>query len=48
MTTKIAPSILAADFAAMGEAIKKIDENGADLIHCDVMEGNFEIGRAHV
>lgn len=41
MTTKIAPSILAADFAAMGEAIKKIDENGADLIHCDVMDGNF-------
>lgn len=41
MTTKIAPSILAADFAAMGEAIRKIDENGADLIHCDVMDGSF-------
>lgn len=41
MQTKIAPSILSADFSAMGEAIKKIEKCGADLIHCDVMDGTF-------
>ena len=41
MQTKIAPSILSADFSAMGEAIKKLELAGADLIHCDVMDGNF-------
>ena len=38
---KVAPSILSADFSAMGEAIKKIEEAGADLVHCDVMDGSF-------
>lgn len=38
---KVAPSILSADFSAMGEAIKKIEQNGADLVHCDVMDGSF-------
>lgn len=38
---KIAPSILAGDFARMGETVKKLEENGADLVHCDVMDGNF-------
>lgn len=38
---KIAPSILASDFACMGETVKKLEENGADLVHCDVMDGNF-------
>lgn len=38
---KVAPSILSADFSAMGEAIKKIESAGADLVHCDVMDGSF-------
>ena len=37
----IAPSILSADFAKMGEEIKKITQCGADMIHCDVMDGSF-------
>ena len=41
MDIKIAPSILSADFSAMGEAIKKLELAGEDLIHCDVMDGNF-------
>lgn len=38
---KVAPSILSADFSAMGEAIKNIQAAGADLVHCDVMDGTF-------
>ena len=41
MITKIAPSILSADFSVMGETIKKLESSGADLIHCDVMDGSF-------
>lgn len=41
MQTKIAPSILSADFSVMGEAINKLEKSGADLIHCDVMDGSF-------
>ena len=37
----VAPSILSADFAAMGAAVKKIEAAGADLVHCDVMDGTF-------
>jgi ribulose-phosphate 3-epimerase len=38
---KIAPSILNADFAALGEAIARIEAGGADQIHVDVMDGRF-------
>jgi ribulose-phosphate 3-epimerase len=38
---KIAPSILSADFSRLGEEIVALDKAGADMIHIDVMDGNF-------
>jgi ribulose-phosphate 3-epimerase len=38
---RIAPSILSADFAALGDAIRAAERGGADLIHVDVMDGHF-------
>tara|TARA_B100000676_G_scaffold312341_1_gene386058 strand:- start:990 stop:1649 length:660 start_codon:yes stop_codon:yes gene_type:complete len=38
---RIAPSILSADFARLGEEIRAIDEAGCDYIHVDVMDGHF-------
>ena len=40
-TRKIAPSILSADFACLGEQIALVDKAGADVIHVDVMDGHF-------
>jgi ribulose-phosphate 3-epimerase len=41
MNIRLAPSILAADFAALGAAIAAAERGGADLIHVDVMDGHF-------
>src|SRR5262245_27379442 len=38
---KIAPSILSADFGALGEDIARVENAGADLLHVDVMDGRF-------
>jgi ribulose-phosphate 3-epimerase len=41
VNVRLAPSILAADFAALGSAIAAAERGGADLIHVDVMDGHF-------
>ncbi len=38
---RVAPSILAADFAKLGDELRALDAAGADLIHIDVMDGHF-------
>jgi ribulose-phosphate 3-epimerase len=37
----LAPSVLAADFARLGEEIKDAEQNGADYFHLDIMDGHF-------
>lgn len=41
MKIRIAPSILSADFARLGEEIAAVEKAGADVIHVDVMDGHF-------
>ena len=41
MTVKLAPSILAADFARLGQQVAEAEQAGADRIHVDVMDGHF-------
>ena len=41
MVIKLAPSILAADFARLGEQVKEAENAGADRIHVDIMDGHF-------
>jgi ribulose-phosphate 3-epimerase len=41
VSLQIAPSILSADFAALGHAVAAVERGGADLIHVDVMDGHF-------
>ena len=41
MTIRIAPSILAADFARLADAMARVEAGGADQIHVDVMDGHF-------
>ena len=38
---KIAPSVLSADFLKLEAEIRSIEESGADLVHLDIMDGNF-------
>ena len=41
MSVRVAPSLLAADFARLAEALRWAEEGGADLVHVDVMDGHF-------
>ena len=38
---QVSPSILSANFSKLGEDIKRLEQNGADMIHVDVMDGHF-------
>ena len=38
---RLAPSILSADFSRIGEAVRMVEDAGADLVHLDIMDGHF-------
>ncbi len=38
---RVAPSILSADFAKLGEEVRAVSDAGADYIHIDIMDGHF-------
>ena len=44
----IAPSILAADFARLGEEVEAVLTAGADLIHFDVMDNHYAVSYTHL
>ena len=41
MSVLIAPSLLASDFTRLGEEVRRAEEAGADMLHCDIMDGHF-------
>ena len=41
MTVKVAPSLFSADFGRLREAVRRVEENGAEWIHLDIMDGHF-------
>ena len=41
MSVRLAPSILAADFSRLADDIRRVELAGADMIHVDVMDGQF-------
>jgi len=41
MSVKVAPSLLSADFSRLRDEVRRIEENGADWVHFDIMDGHF-------
>ncbi len=41
MSKLLCPSMMCADYGSLAEEVKKLDSAGADIFHCDIMDGNF-------